>query len=151
MRLLIHHREGSFSVRWAAYCDQHQIPYSLVNCLESDIVQKLAFADGLLWHWYHADQSELLAARHILRAAEIMGRAVFPNIATCWHFDDKLAQKYLLEAVGAPLVPTYIFYEREKALDWIDNASFPKVFKLRKGAGSANVRLVKTHGEARRL
>ena len=39
----------------------------------------------------------------------------------------------------------------ENALQWIANASFPKVFKLRKGAGSTNVRLVATRDKARAL
>ena len=98
MQLAIHHREGGFSDRWIEYCDNHQIPYRLVNCLETDILQKLSSADGLLWHWHHQDHPAQLAARHILKAAEMMGLAVFPNTATCWHFDDKVAQKYLLEA-----------------------------------------------------
>jgi glutathione synthase/RimK-type ligase-like ATP-grasp enzyme len=84
-------------------------------------------------------------------AAEAMGVAVFPNMATCWHFDDKVAQKYLLEAVGAPLVPTYVFYDLSEALQWIDRAVFPKVFKLRTGAGSLNVRLVRHAQQARTL
>src|SRR5690606_31787781 len=57
---------------------------------------------------------------------------------------DKVGQKYLLECVGAPLVPSYVFYEKERALEWINSTKFPKVFKLRGGAGSANVSLVKT-------
>ncbi len=80
-----------------------------------------------------------------------MGIPVFPNTKTCWHFDDKVGQKYLLEAVGAPLVPSYVFYDRKQALDWIDNTDFPKVFKLRGGAGSQNVRLVKSANAARKL
>jgi glutathione synthase/RimK-type ligase-like ATP-grasp enzyme len=90
-------------------------------------------------------------ARHVIRAAEAMGVVVFPNTPTCWHFDDKVAQKYLLEAVGAPLVPTYVFYDLSEALQWIDRAVFPKVFKLRIGAASLNVRLVRHAQEARTL
>jgi glutathione synthase/RimK-type ligase-like ATP-grasp enzyme len=90
-------------------------------------------------------------ARQVIMAAEAMGVAVFPNTPTCWHYDDKVAQKYLLEAVGAPLVPTYVFYDLSEALQWIDGAVFPKVFKLRTGAGSVNVRLVRHAQEARAL
>jgi glutathione synthase/RimK-type ligase-like ATP-grasp enzyme len=90
-------------------------------------------------------------ARQVIMAAEAMGVAVFPSTATCWHFDDKIAQKYLLEAIGAPLVPTYVFYELSEALQWIDGAVFPKVFKLRRGAASLNVRLVRHAQEARTL
>ena len=151
MRLAIHHNKGSFSERWQAYCDKHQIPYTLVNCLDTNIIQQLGRADGLLWHWNHQDPAEILIARHVVLAAETAGLVVFPSTRTCWHFDDKVAQKYLLEAVGAPLAPTHIFFKIEDAVKWIDDASFPKVFKLRKGAGSQNVRLVRTRDEARVL
>lgn len=49
------------------------------------------------------------------------------------------------------MVPGYVFYTLREALEWIDKSSFPKVFKLRGGAGAANVRLVKSRSEARRL
>jgi glutathione synthase/RimK-type ligase-like ATP-grasp enzyme len=150
-QLAIHPNEGSFSGRWMAYCNEHKIPYRLVNCLDSDIISQLASVDALLWHWHHQDPRAQLMARQVIMAAEAMGVAVFPSTATCWHFDDKIAQKYLLEAVGAPLVPTYVFYNLSEALHWIDEAVFPKVFKLRRGAASLNVRLVRHAQEARTL
>jgi glutathione synthase/RimK-type ligase-like ATP-grasp enzyme len=148
INLAIHHRPGSFSDRWVSYCEEQQIPYTLVNCLGTDIIHKLTSVDGLLWHWNHQDPSAQLAARHVLMAAETLGTTVFPNTATSWHFDDKVAQKYLLEAIGAPLVPSYVFYELEEARQWIESASFPMVFKLRTGAGSTNVRLVRSRAQA---
>jgi hypothetical protein len=68
-----------------------------------------------------------------------------------WHFDDKVGQKYLLEAIDAPLVGSYVFYSRNEALDWVENTVFPKVFKLRGGGGSSNVILAKTKSHAKRL
>ena len=150
-QLAIHHREGGFSDRWIAYCESQGVPYKVVNCLDTDIIAQLSSSDALLWHWYHGDPREQLTARHIIMAAEAMGMKVFPNTMTCWHFDDKIAQKYLLEAIGAPLVPTYVFYDLSEALRWIDKVSFPKVFKLRRGAGSSNVKLAHNATEARAL
>jgi len=151
VRLAIHHREKSFSSRWVAYCEEQKIGYRVVNCLDSDIIPQLGSMDALLWHWHHQNPREQLVARQVISAAEAMGVAVFPNTRTCWHFDDKVAQKYLLEAVGAPLVPTYVFYDLSEALQWIDGAVFPKVFKLRTGGGSLNVRLIRHAQEARTL
>ncbi len=150
-QVAIHHRSRSWSDRWIEYCDIHAIPYKQVNCLDSDIIKQLTSFDCLLWHWSHGDPREQLMARHVIRAAEAMGVKVFPDTATCWHFDDKIAQKYLLEAIGASLVPTHVFYDLKEAFCWIDRASFPKVFKLRRGAGSSNVRLVHSATEARAL
>ena len=105
----------------------------------------------MLWHWAHYELKSQLVARQIIASVEKMSIKVFPNISTCWHFDDKVGQKYLLESVGAPLVPTYIFFDKQEAMDWIDKTEFPKVFKLRCGAGSQNVKLVKTKKEAKKL
>lgn len=144
-------RQFSFSKRWIEYCEEKSIPYKIVNCYESDIMSQLASVDALLWHWNHALPQDVLIARNVIYAAESMGLRVFPDTATCWSFDDKLAQKYLLESVGAPLVPAYVFFDSPSATNWIDQTSFPKVFKLRKGAGSKNVRLVRDAREARAL
>ena len=149
--LAIHDRKSSFSDRWIPYCDQNAIPYRVVNCLKPDIIDQLVSFNALLWNWNHTDPSEQLIARSLIVAAEMMGLVVFPSTATCWHFDDKIAQKYLLEAIGAPLVPTYVFYNLDEALHWINETSYPKVFKLRKGAGSSNVKLVRSAKEASTL
>lgn len=55
------------------------------------------------------------------------------------------------KAVGTPLVPTYMLYDLKEVLRWIDRTSFPKVFKLRKGTGSVNVKLVHSATAARAL
>jgi hypothetical protein len=82
---------------------------------------------------------------------EQAGKIIFPNFHTIWHFDDKVGQKYLLEAIGAPLVKSYSFYDYNTVKQWIAETEFPKVFKLRGGAGSSNVKLVRTRYQAFRL
>jgi glutathione synthase/RimK-type ligase-like ATP-grasp enzyme len=114
-------------------------------------MSRIGNSRALLWHWDLNSPAELLAARPIVRSAEEAGLVVFPSSSTCWHYNDKLAQKYLLEAVDAPLIPTYVFFDKIRALDWIAHASYPKVFKLRCGAGSTNVRLVTSRSQAEAL
>jgi glutathione synthase/RimK-type ligase-like ATP-grasp enzyme len=104
-----------------------------------------------MWNWHQGDYQAVLFARQLIYSIEKMGLKVFPDSNTCWHFDDKVGQKYLLEAVNAHLVPSYVFYDKQVAMNWIAQADFPKVLKLRGGAGSANVRLVKNKRQAKRL
>jgi glutathione synthase/RimK-type ligase-like ATP-grasp enzyme len=147
----IHDTPGSFSDRWIEHCGHKQIPFKRIDCLASDILQQCEGLDAVLWHWSHISPRDLLVARQIIAALEQKGIIVFPNMATCAHFDDKVAQKYLLEAIGAPLIPTWVFLDQAKAMKWIGEAAWPKVFKLRCGAGSANVRLVHSRSEAEAL
>lgn len=147
--IAIHTKSGPFAKAWVEYCKARGIPHKEVDCFRSDIVNQLRGCRALLWHWVHNDAYAALFARQLIASLEEMGIHVFPDLNTCWHYDDKVGQKYLLEAIGAPLVPTHIFYDRASALAWAETTSFPKVWKLRGGAGSQNVRLVRTLEQAR--
>jgi glutathione synthase/RimK-type ligase-like ATP-grasp enzyme len=151
MKIAIHHRKGSFSDRWITYCKTNGVSYKLVNCYDSDIITQLSDCDGLMWHWNQNDYKAILFARQLTFALEKKNIKVFPDVNTAWHFDDKVGQKYLLEAINAPLVPSHVFYSKSDALNWIDVVLFPKVFKLRGGAGSINVSLANTKNQAKKL
>lgn len=151
MKIAIHASKISFSDRWISYCEEKNIQYKIVDCYSSDIIKQLEDCDALMWHFYQANPKDYMFAKQLLYSLQIAGKQVFPDFNTCWHFDDKVGQKYLLESIGAPLVPSYVFYSKRSALEWVGNTTFPKVFKLRGGAGSANVRLVKNRSQAIRL
>jgi glutathione synthase/RimK-type ligase-like ATP-grasp enzyme len=151
MKIAIHEDIGSFSDRWIKYCDENKVPYKLVNCYDSDIMSQLEDCKGLMWHWSQMDYKAALFAKQLTHSLEKKGIKVFPDVNTSWHFDDKVGQKYLFEAIDAPLVNTYVFYSKKDAMKWLDTATFPKVFKLRGGASSVNVRLAKTKSSAKRL
>lgn len=151
MKIAIHHTSGSFSERWIEYCKKNNIPYKIVNAYDNDIIKQVKDCDAFMWHHNHANYKDSLFAKQLLFSLQMAGKKVFPDFNTGWHFDDKVGQKYLLESIGAPLVPSYVFYSKKEALQWIEQTSFPKVFKLRGGAGASNVRLVRSRSQARSL
>lgn len=151
MTVAFHHRPGSFSDRWIAYCEREKINYKIINAFDTDIIDQLQDCDAFMWHHHHNQYKDVLTAKRILYALEHAGIKVFPDFHTAWHFDDKVAQKYLLEAIGAPLVPSFVFYEKIEALQWAKETTYPKVFKLKGGAGATNVRLVSDFYEAKKV
>lgn len=151
MKIAIIHKEESFSEEWIAYCQKNKIQYKTVEVYRNDIMAQVDDCDIVMYPIYQNDYRDMQFAKSLLLSLEKRGKKVFPNHNTNWHFDDKIAQKYLLEAIDAPLVPTYVFYTKEEALSWAAQTDFPKVFKLKGGAGSSNVRLAKTRKEAIRL
>lgn len=151
MKIGIHSTSGSYSDRWLAFCQTNKIEYKLVDCLRNDIVEQLEECDALMWHFNHKSPKYSKFAKQLLFSLESSGKPVFPDFNTVWHFDDKVGQKYLLEAIDAPLANAYVFYSRNEALEWVNGTVFPKVFKLRNGAGSENVRLARSAREARHL
>ena len=151
MKIAIHHRKGSFSDRWISYCEENNIDYKLVNAYDSDIVTQVADCNFFMWHFHQSDYRDTQFAKALILSLEAKGIRCFPNSHTCWYFDNKIWEKYLLEAIDAPLVPSYIFYTKEEALKWVTTTDFPKVFKLKGGASASNVRLVQTRRKAEKL
>lgn len=136
---------------WTEYCSANGIDYIIVNPYDNDIIEQIKLCDVFLWHHSQTNYRDLLFAKQLLFSLQQAGVKVFPDFNSGWHFDDKLGQKYLLETVGAPLVKSYVFYDKQEALSWARETQYPKVFKLRCGAASTNVRLVHSYRECRRV
>jgi len=151
MKIGIHHSKDSFSERWIAYCDENGIPWKQVDCYSNNIMQQLDDCDALMWHINQNNPKEKVFAKQLTYAVQAAGKKVFPDFNTLWHFDDKVGQKYLLEAINAPMPGTWIFYDKNTAFGWVNENTFPKVFKLRGGGGSQNVRMVRNARAARRM
>ena len=151
MKIAIHHRKYSFSDRWITYCQDKGIEYKLVNAYDTDIIQQVEGCDVFMWHFHQGDYRDMQFAKALILSLEAKGVRCIPDSHTCWHFDNKVWEKYLLEAVGAPLVPSYVFYTEKEALEWAWKTTFPKVFKLKGGASASNVMLARSQKEAERL
>lgn len=127
------------------------LKYKLIDASRNSVMEQLDEVDIFIWHWTHESYRDIRSARAIIKAAETTGIDVYPDINTCWMFDDKLSQKYLLEALKIPMIPTYVFYDIETAKLWLKECVYPIVYKLPQGAGGSNVRLLRDYQEAYRL
>lgn len=97
--IAVHYQPGNnFSEYWKAYLDEKNIPYITVDAYSTDIVYKLKGVKYFLWHINNLNYRDQLFAKHLLNVIEGQGVRVFPNYNTNWHFDDKVAQKYLFES-----------------------------------------------------
>ena len=134
---------GSWALVWAEYCQQNQLDYEFVDLLRGNPIENLKNFQVLLWHVEQYNHAEMMEARNILQSAKKMGLKVFPDFNDCWHFDDKIAEMYLLQSIGAP-IPRYEVYYDLKTIEK-KNIVFPVVAKLRSGSGSHNVKLIKNH------
>jgi len=141
----------SYSYRWIEYLTAQNVKVLAGDLTHTGIIDFLRdnHADGVMWHWYHVPDDKQSAPK-ILDAIEAnLGIAVFPDYPTRWHYDEKVSQHYLLNALGAPLVKSWVFWDYQPALDFLKTAQFPLVFKLSVGAASANVIKVRSYEEAK--
>lgn len=156
MKIAIHQNKEIFdhSITWEKvwidYCGKNKISYEIVDCFRTDIIEKLQEFDSLVWHFQNYVLQEMMFARSILNVATKMGLKVFPDFNTAWHFDDKISEMYLLQSINAPIPKSWVFSTEDDCIHWINNyAEFPIIAKLKCGAGSHNVQLIKSGLEAK--
>jgi glutathione synthase/RimK-type ligase-like ATP-grasp enzyme len=121
-----------------------------VDVYRADILEQLRGCDGLMWRHGHTAAMRQVARRLLPVIETELGLLVYPDQKTCWHYDDKIAQRYLFEAVGIPAPRTWVWFDKNLAKEWARSADYPMVLKLWSGAGSTNVGLVHTFEEAGR-
>lgn len=144
-------REKSFASRWITTLESLGIRVLRVNLLKQDSMEQIRGADGVMWHWFHSPDDKQAALKIIPAIEYGLNIPVFPNLRTCWHYDEKVAQHYLLQAIETPQVPSWVFWNYKDALDFVQQCTFPKVFKLSVGAGSANVMKLNNRIDAQRM
>lgn len=135
-----------WALPWSDYCEREGLEYSFVDLLRCDSIKLLKDFDVLLWHFGQYNHAEMLEARSILYTAKRMGLKVFPDFNDAWHFDDKVAEMYILQALGAPIPKSRVYYDKDTLKKDVESGliEIPIVGKLRTGSGSHNVKLLKS-------
>lgn len=152
--IAIHHRSNSYSEKWIEYCKEKNLNYCTIDLFDSDLINELRRKEvtHLLFHFGPMEYKIDLLLKKLSLILEQEGIKVFPGYTNYWHYNDKLGQKYLFEQLDIPHAPMKVFYTKEKAMEWVDNdENLPFVFKLKRGAGSSNVKLVKSRRQGRKL
>lgn len=138
----------SFSERMEKIISSAGHEVKLVDLFKKDPVKQINGCQGFIWRFFHVPQSRLSAKRIIFAIEQGMKIPVFPNWNTAWHYDDKIAQIYLLDSVGIPTPKTKILLRQDDALKYCDTIAYPFIFKLATGASAQNVILIKNRREA---
>jgi hypothetical protein len=142
---------NSSAPRWRAHLEAANCAVRIVDARRSDILDQVQGSDGFMWRYNHGSADRQVARRLFPVLERELGILCYPNQNTCWHFDDKIAQHLLFNAHHIPQPRTHVFYERDEAMAFLRDASFPLVLKLAGGAGASNVRLVDNAAQGRAI
>lgn len=137
-----------FVSRYVKILEFNNIEYCILDISQADFWNKVNNLDIFIFRWHHTDYHHQIAKSILPIIQNEIGVKCFPDLKTCWHFDDKISQFYLMKHYNYPYTRSWIFWDKELALQWVLTAEYPIVFKLKGGAGSTNVSLIRTVTEA---
>src|SRR4051794_7458947 len=141
-------RRQSFSTRWHELLDGSGHQAIRVYASRPNFFRSVQDCDGFMWWFAHLPFPRNFGKRLVQAVEHGIGIPVFPGYRTIWHFDDKIAQQYLLEAAGIPVPTTHVFWLEKDADDFWAQARFPLVIKLTSGITSENVAMLRTRQDA---
>ena len=155
MKVGIYNQHSGLPLRYLQRYEQI-LSFNGIECIWLDASmqnfwEKVSGLDLFIYQWGHYDGPRQIAKAVIPIAENILNIPCFPNWKTSWHYDDKIKQYYLLKRHGFPFIDCFVFWEKDEAFKWLETAQMPVVFKLKGGAGSSNVVLVKNKSNAKRL
>lgn len=146
------HNNNSFIKIYSQILRINDIPFKVIDInVQSDFLDHINDYTHFIFRFgqYPDEKNLATSIMPVLYAANRI--KCFPDYATSWHYDNKISQYYLLKNNGFPVIDTVIFWNKEIALKYLDTEDYPIVIKLSTGAGSSNVKLLKSKKEARKI
>lgn len=137
-----------FLQKYEEILDYNNIEHIRLNASDYDFWDKVKKLALFIFRWSQTDWPKQLAHTILPIIENEIKIECFPNQATCWHYDDKIREYYLLKQNRFPIIDSYIFWDKTKAIEWAETAKYPTIFKLTGGAGSRNVILIKNKKQA---
>ncbi len=139
---------------YIAACRELKVPYQLVDLSVNDwigLVQNSNCAAFLVWPSPVLTIWKEMYDERVKIMVEDLGKIVYPSPKEIWLNESKRRVRDWLLTHGIPHPQTWIFYDLDEAMNFLDTASFPLVFKSNFGASANGVKLLKSSREARRV
>lgn len=142
--------QPSTSDRWIEFLGHHGCDVKIVNVCSPSIIDDLRDCHGFMWRPSITSSARQIMHKLLPAIDYYTDTLVYPDQNTCRHWDDKVSQAFIFQAMDIPSPRSWVFFDRKLAWDWSRQAQYPVVLKLWGGAGSTNVRLIRSESDAQR-
>jgi len=152
-RLAVLAEPSQYHQHFVAACVELQVSFRVIDLMADDWIDRLnnAKVDGVLvWPGSHSVAIKSLFDSR-LKEIEDMGYSLYPSWQECWLTENKARMRDWLLANNTPHPKTWVFSDRETALNSVKNLEFPLVIKTAQGASGKGIRIVRSEREFRRL
>ncbi len=136
--------------RYRQFLEANAIPYEVYDVHRSDWRERAARFDAVVWRPMSFPSELEECRRKLVVLEQVMGLLCYPSLREALLYEDKLLQTELLQQWGFPVVETFITYDEEEALAYVERCEYPQVWKVGCGSGSLGVELVRDVRAARR-
>ena len=134
-------------------CIDLGLDYEIVDILSPDWVENVrkSDADGFFCPSTLRNQEckTILDERYYF-VSQIMHRPIYPNFLGLFIHENKRNMAAWLDYYNIPHTPTYVFVDKNQALEYVRQCQYPIVVKANVGAAASKVLIIKNKKEAER-
>ena len=139
---------------YIAACKELKVSYKVID-ISCPYWQQLVLDSGcnafLIWPSSGATIWKNMVDDRIRIMSEDMNLIVYPSVKEVWLYENKVRVKEWLNSQNIPQLPTWIFYEYDKAFDFVCKCNLPIVFKTNIGASASGVKILRTRRALKKL
>jgi hypothetical protein len=136
---------------YIAACREMHVSYKLIDITTSNWVDTIHEANCdayLVWPSASLSIWKEMFDDRLRILSQDLGQIVFPACHETWLYENKLRVRDWLTAHELPHPRTWIFYDREQALEFVRQAPLPLVFKSNIGASHSGVWILRRRTKA---
>ncbi|MDV2440811.1 hypothetical protein QR665_15220 [Acinetobacter gerneri] len=144
------YKKRAYYPKYERFLKNNNIEYEYYDPYRSDWIEKAKQYSLIVWQT-ESDPSTQDIAEGKIYILEKMNIKCLPTFEEIWSFENKVHASYLYQLHNLPSIPTFITHSKEEAIDYIINAKFPLVSKIKTGSSSYGVDKLKDKRDALKL
>ncbi len=137
-----------------AACKELGVSYRVIDISDSDWIHvvKDANCDAfLVWPSSYLSIWKEMFDDRLKIMEDDLGMLIYPSYKEMWLYENKRRVRDWLEINQIPHPKTWIFYDENEAIDFLENTEFPIVFKTNVGSSASGVWILRGQADAIKL
>lgn len=129
---------------YVAACRDLRVAYKIVDISGPDwidVVQEAGCNAFLVWPSAALGIWKRMVDERLRFVAGELGKLTCPTAEETWLYESKYRNAYWLQAARLPHARTWVFYDIDQALAFVEDADLPLVFKPERGSGAQGIRV----------
>jgi hypothetical protein len=147
--------DGAFKHgHYEAACRELGVPYELVDISGNDWVERVEACDCeafLVWPVNLNSVRKRMYDERLRILTEEMSRFLFPSYKALWLYESKRRTADWLKVNDIAHPDTHVFFDRDRALEFVESGELPLVFKTDLGSTASGVHILRDAKHARRM
>ncbi len=103
------------------------IPSIRLRVEQPDFWEQVKNLSLFIMRFKHIDSDQQIPKDILPVVENEYGISCCPNQKASWHYDDNIKQSFIFKALGFSMTESFIFYDRNSALEFANIATFPTV------------------------